>query len=236
VAREVRSAGSPGNDLAAIRAELKAELESVKAQLQLMTKVFAGCVAIALAVAGYIFFQIVSFAGPISRIPIIEETTKSLEGKANNLQISVAEIKGQLSYVISDLASVKVVVKATDVAPSPITTNGQINEYAFPNWRGVPISKAKSASDLIAKYRPESGSVWIYSTNASFLKSLSAAQPAPSKLELNANAFSGWSGIPITDPLEAAKFIADYDTNLGPLWLFSDKMDFANDLATTQRK
>jgi hypothetical protein len=236
VADENRGDRAPSDESSITRAELKAELESLKSQLQLMTKVFAGCVLVALAVAGYIYAQIVSFAGPISRIPIIEDNTKNLEGKANNLQISVTEIKTQLNYVINDLASVKVAVKAADVAPSPLNTNGQINEYAFPNWRGVPISKAKSASDLIAKYRPESGSVWIYSTNTSFLKSLSAAQPAPSKLELNANAFSGWSGIPITDPLEVAKFIAGYDTNLGPLWLFSDKMDFASDLATTQRK
>ena len=69
-----------------------------------------------------------------------------------------------------------------------------------------------------------------------FLKSLSDAQPAPSKVELDPNAFSGWSGIPITDPVVAAKVIGVYDTKSGPVWLFSDNLDFAGTVATVQKK
>ncbi len=233
---EIRNSREPSDELSIIRAELKAEIESVKSQLQLMTKVFAGCVLIALAVAGFIFAQIVSFAGPISRIPIIEETTKSLEGKTNDLLISTAQIRTQLSYAINDLASVKIAVKAADVTPPPIPSYKQFSERAFPGWLGVPISSVRSASDFLEKYRPESGRVWIYSTNITFLNSLTAAQPAPAKLELDANAFSGWLGIPITDPLAAAKIIGNYDAKLGPVWLFSNNMDFAGTLASMQKK
>ena len=141
----------PSDEASLIRAELKAELEGVKSQLKLMTLVFAGCVAVATAIAGYIFTQIVSFAGPISRIPIIEETLKNLEGKTNELAINVAQIKTQLGYVSNDLASIKVAVKAADITPPPISGKKQINQNAFPGWLGVPISNVKSASEISSK-------------------------------------------------------------------------------------
>jgi hypothetical protein len=197
-----------------------------------MTLVFAGCVALATAMAGYIFTQIVQFAGPISRIPIIEETTKGLEGKTNELLVSVAQ--SQLGYTLNDLASVKSAVKAVDVRPTPTSTGP--TEYAFPGWRGVAISDVKAASAFLVKSRPESATAWIYSTDANLTKSLSDAQPAPAKFELDPKAFLDWSGVPIVDALAAAKVIGAYNTKLGQVWLYSNNLDFASTLATTQKK
>ncbi len=174
-----------------LRAELKAELESLRSQLKLMTVIFAGCVALATAVAGHIFTQIVQFAGPISRIPIIEETAKRLEGKTNDLMVGVGQIKTQLGYALNDLESVKAAVKAVDVRSIPASSKP--TEYAFPKWRGVAITDVRPVSTFLVKSRPESGTAWIYSTNPNLINAVSNAQLAPSKFELDPNAFLGWS-------------------------------------------
>ena len=73
------------------------------------------------------------------------------------MQVNIAEIKTQLNYMISDLNSVKVAIKAADVKPPVIISNSEITEHAFPGWLGVPVSAVSSASYLLNKYRPRVG-------------------------------------------------------------------------------
>ncbi len=206
--------------------------DGIKTQLKIMTNVFTACVGLATAIAGFLAYKVFDYAGPISQIPEINETVKGLDAKFAKLNDSVTRIDTQVTDARSALKSIRVAVKATDASPAPIRGLKHVDEFAFPGWRGIPVSDVKFASQVIAKYSSPDEHTWIFSTNSDFVKKLAASQPAPSKVIFTPtqDAFDGWSGSPVTDPTIVAKSLSNFSIATGQIWVYSDNPNLTSEL------
>jgi hypothetical protein len=102
-----------------LRTQIKLTAGGIQTQLKIMTAVFTGCVGIAAALAGFLYSKMFEIAGPVSRIPTIEDAAKALSGKIDGLgeklervNEAAIQIRSQLDDARAQITAIRGAVKA----------------------------------------------------------------------------------------------------------------------------